>query len=137
MFLWSTQNQRCFNVKFHVDLTLINWRCFDVEIRLSFQRKYKDFNFFNVNIKILIFQASRHNNKIVFRVNPKSTLFQRWILSMNQRWQIDVESTWISGWPTSRRYFNIYQHWINVECLLGKCPKVATWQHCLILLSWS
>ena len=56
MFLWSTQNQRCFNVKFHVDLTLINWRCFDVEIRLSFQRY----------IKILIFQASWYKNKIVF-----------------------------------------------------------------------
>ena len=38
---------------------------------------------------------------------------------MNQRWQIDVESTWISRWPTSRRYFNIYIRWINVECLLG------------------
>ena len=37
MVLWSTQNQRCFNVKFHVDLMLINWHCFDVEIRLSFQ----------------------------------------------------------------------------------------------------
>ena len=34
-------------------------------------------------------------------------------------WQIDVESTWISRWTTSRRYFNIYQRWINVECLLG------------------
>ena len=68
----------------------------------------------------LTFQASWYKNKIVFRVNPKSTLFQRWIWSMNQRWQIDVESTWISRWPTSRRYFNIYQRWINVECLLGK-----------------
>ena len=38
---------------------------------------------------------------------------------MNQHWQIDVESTWISRWPTSRRYFDIYQRWINVECLLG------------------
>ena len=53
-------------------------------------------------------------------MNPKSTLFQRWILSINQHWQIDVESTWISRWPTSRCYFNIYQRWINVQCLLGK-----------------
>ena len=73
---------------------------------------------FNVTIKILIFQASLYRNKIVFRVNPKLTLFQRWILSMNQRWQTDVESTWILGWPTSLHYFNIYQSWINVECLL-------------------
>ena len=57
--------------------------------------------------------------KLRFRVNPKSTLFQRWIWSMNQRWQIDVESTWISRWPESRRYFNIYQCWINGECLLS------------------
>ena len=56
IFLWSNQNQRCFNVKFHVDLTLINWRCFDVEIRLSFQ----------FYIKILIFQALRYKSKIVF-----------------------------------------------------------------------
>ena len=34
---------------------------------------------------------------------------------MNQCWQINVESTWITRWPTSRRYFNIYQRWINVE----------------------
>ena len=59
---------------------------------------------------------------LVFRVNPKSTFFQRWILSINQRWQIDVESTWIWRWPTSRRYFYIYQRWINVECLIGETP---------------
>ena len=35
----------------------------------------------------------------------------------NRRW-INVD--WISRWPTSRRYFNIYQRWINIECLLGK-----------------
>ena len=35
----------------------------------------------------------------------------------NRRW-INVD--WISRWPTSRRYFNIYQRWINSECLLGK-----------------
>ena len=75
---------------------------------------------FNVTIKILIFQASWYKNKIVFRVNPKSTLFERWILSMNQRWQIDLESTWISGWPMTRCYFNIYQRGINIGCLLGK-----------------
>ena len=57
--------------------------------------------------------------KFCFRVNPESTLFQRWVWSMNQRWQVDVESTWISRWPTSRRYFDIYQPWINVECFLG------------------
>ena len=75
--------------------------------------------YFNVTIKILIFQASLYKNKIAFRVNPKSALFQRWILSMNQRWQIHIESTWVSGWPTSQRYFSIYQRWINVESLLG------------------
>ena len=59
-------------------------------------------------------------------VNLKSTLFQRWILWMNERWQIDVESTWLSGWTTSRRCFNIYQRWINIESLLGesRCFKV-------------
>ena len=77
----------------------------------------------NVNIKTLIFQASWYKNKIIFRVNPKSTLFQRWILSMKQRWQINVESTWISRWPTSRCYFDMYQCWINVECLLGLIPE--------------
>ena len=65
--------------------------------------------------------------KFCFRVNPESTLFQRWVWSMNQRWQVEVESTWISRWPTSRRYFNIYERWINVECLLG------TSRHCLII----
>ena len=34
----------------------------------------------------------------------KLTLFQRWILSMNQRRQMDDESTWISRWPTPRRH---------------------------------
>ena len=39
---------------------------------------------------------------------------------MNQRWKIDVEPTWISSrGPTVRRYFNIYQCWINVQCLQG------------------
>ena len=105
MFLQSTQNQRCFNVKFRgwlnvdkltlirrwnavvfstliksfdfssivikkkivfyskpkinvvatfnfdVDLTLINWRCLDVEIWLSFQLWDKDFNFSSFMIK--------------------------------------------------------------------------------------
>ena len=37
-FLESSQNQHCFNVNFDVDLTLINWHCFDVQIWLSFQR---------------------------------------------------------------------------------------------------
>ena len=74
---------------------------------------------FNIDRKILIFQAWWYENKIVFRVNQKSTLFQSWNLSTNQRWQIDLESTWILHWPTSRRYFNIYQRWINIECLLG------------------
>ena len=160
MVLWSTQNQRCFNVKFlrwfnidkltlkygylfnvdikilifqasrykskiyfwcqpkinvvstsnfDVDLTLKNWCCFIVEYGYLV----------NVNINALIFQASWHKNKIVFRVNTKSRLFHRWILSMNQRWQIDAESTWISRWSMSQRYFDIHQRWINVECLLG------------------
>ena len=49
-----------------------------------------------------------------FRVNPKSTLFQRWICSMNQRWQIDAESTWIS-----RR--DVISTYINVESTLSVC----------------
>ena len=97
-------------LNFDIDLTLTNWRCFNVEIQLSFQHCYKDFNFPSIII---------YKNKIVFRVNPKSTLFQRWILSMNKRWQIGVDSTWVSGWLTSRRYFNIYLRWINIEYLLG------------------
>ena len=56
MSLWSTQNQRSLNVKFHVNLTFINWRCFNVEIRSSFQRY----------VKILIFQALWDKNKIGF-----------------------------------------------------------------------
>ena len=72
----------------------------------------------------MTFQTSWYKNKIVFRVNPKSTLFQRWIWSMNQHWQIDVEYTWISRWPKSRRYFNIYQRWNNVGCLLGYFSKL-------------
>ena len=63
---------------------------------------------FNVDINILFFQGSWYENKIIFKVNR-----------MNERWQIDVESTWISRWQTSRHYFNIYQRWINVEYLLG------------------
>ena len=84
---------------------------FDVDVVSTLKCGYV----FNIIIKILIFQASWYKKKIFFRVNPKSMLFQRWILSMNQRWQIDVELTWISRW----RYFNRYQRWINVECLLG------------------
>ena len=75
---------------------------------------------FNVDIKILIFKAWWYESKTVFRVKPKSTLFQRWILSINQRWQIDVELTWISRWPTSQR-------WINVECLLGIERRYIFW----------
>ena len=41
--------------------------------------KYWNYSNVNVNIKTLIFQASWYNNKIVFRVNSKSTLFQRQI----------------------------------------------------------
>ena len=93
---------------------------------------------FNVDIKILVFKA--------WWVNPKSTLFQRWILSMNQRWQIDVEAMWISHWPTWRRYFNIYHCWINVECLLGyifnnyqifsQQNDKALWIHVKCTLKW-
>ena len=78
---------------------------------------------FDINIEIVIFQVSWYKNKIALRVNAKSTLFQRWLLSLNQRWQINVESTWILRWPTSRRYFNIFQRWINIECLLGTVSK--------------
>ena len=52
--------ERCFN--FDVDLALINWRCFDVEMPVSFQRESK---------KILIFQASWYKNKNVFQSQPK------------------------------------------------------------------
>ena len=55
MFLWSTKNQCCFNFKLRRWFNIENWSCFDVEIRLSFRRY----------IKILIFQASWHKNKIV------------------------------------------------------------------------
>ena len=41
--------------------------------------KYWNYSNVNVNIKTLIFQASWYNNKIVFKVNSKSTLFQRQI----------------------------------------------------------
>ena len=40
--------------------------------------------------------------------------------ALNQRWQYGVDLTLISHRPTSRRYFNIYQRWNNVVCLLGK-----------------
>ena len=109
-FLVSPQNQRCYNVKF--------WRWFNVD-KLTLFRRWKYGYLLNVDIKTLVFQASWYKNKIAFRVNPKSTLFQRWVLWMKQCWQIDVESTWISRWPTSRRYIDIYQRWINIECLLG------------------
>ena len=46
---------------FDVDLTLISWRCFDVEIRLSF----------HVDIKILIFKAWWYENKNFFSSQPK------------------------------------------------------------------
>ena len=64
-------------------------------------------------------------------------MFQRWILSINQLWQINLESTWISRLPTSRRYFNIYQRWIKLECLLGKREDVfevlSLNNHCTIM----
>ena len=114
MFFRVNHNQRCFNVKlrrwFNVNKLTLFWRWNILIESWRIERlMLKDFNFSSIIYK----------NKIAFRVNPKSTLFQRWILSMNQRCQIDVESTWISGWTTSWRYFNIYQSWINVECLLG------------------
>ena len=47
-------------LNFGVDLTSINWRCFYVKIRLSFQRYYK----------VLIFQASWYKTKLCFK--PKT-----------------------------------------------------------------
>ena len=63
LVLVSTQNHCCFNVKFHVDLTLINWRCvefwccFNVD-KLTLYRRWNTVSYlFNVNTKIAISQA--------------------------------------------------------------------------------
>ena len=106
LFLESTK--RCFIVRFRRWFNVDNLTLF--RRWLSFQRWYKDFIYSSI---------MRHENKIVFSLNPKSTLFQRRILSMKQRSQIDLESTWMSRWRMSRRYFNIHQRWINVTCFLG------------------
>ena len=45
---------------------------------------------------------------------------------MNQRWQYYVDSTFISFRPTLRRKFNIYQCWLNVECLQGYSDHKAS-----------
>ena len=57
-FLESTQNQRCFNVKFPC------W--FNVDKLTLFRRWNTVGHLFNVDIKILIFQTSWHMNKIDF-----------------------------------------------------------------------
>ena len=65
VFMFNSKSQR-----FNVELMLIQrWQT-------DFVSTFKYSYLFNVTVKILIFQASRCKNKIVFGVNPKSKLFQ-------------------------------------------------------------
>ena len=76
---------------------------------------------FNINVKILIFQASWYKENIFFRANQKSTLFQRcfnvefyqWIngdkLTLNQR-----------GYHVDQRR-DVISTSINVELTLSVC----------------
>ena len=71
----------------------------------------------------MISQVSEHKSKPVYDVNQNSTMFQRQTSRQN-----DVDSTLILCWPTSQRYFNIYQLWINVECFIGN-TSLELFQH--------
>ena len=98
LFLEWTQNQRCLTSYFNIDLRFISW-CVST---------WKYGYHFNSDIKILIFQASRYESK---------TLFQSWIWSINQHWQIDVESTWYHV----DQCRDLNSTYINFESTLSVC----------------
>ena len=87
-----------------VYLTLINWRCFDVEIRSSFFFFFKNFSFSNIMI---------WEQKCFFRVNPKSTSFESQISTLFWRWWTDFVSALKYGY-----FFNV-----NIKILILK----ASW----------
>ena len=78
---------------------------------------------FNVNIKLIIFQASLYKNKIVLRVNCFNVEFYRWI-------NVDKSTLKQRGYHVDQRR-DIISTYINVECLLGKssCPKVFLYSY--------
>ena len=116
-FLESTQNQRFFNVKFR--------RWFNVD-KLTLFRRWKTswrFDLFNVDISILIFQVWWHENKTVFRVNLKSTLFHvefyRWI-------NVDKSTLNQRGYHADRLR-DVISTCINVESMLSESMLSDCW----------
>ena len=94
-------HQRCFNADIGLKTPTYIYRCCsNVKMRLSF-------------FSIVSYQQN------CFWCQPKFNVNSRLTLTLNQRWQYNVDTKLISHRPISRRYFDIYQRWNNVECLLG------------------
>ena len=76
---------------------------------------------FNINVKILIFQASWYKENIVFRANQKSTLFQRCFNVEFYRW-INVDKSTLNqrGYHVDRCR-DVISTYINVESTLSIC----------------
>ena len=84
---------------------LIRWSCFDAEI------------------KILFFQGSWYENKIVFRVNPKSTLLT------NRRW-INVDITLTDVATLFQHISTLNQRWVFAgQLFYFDCFNILTRWH--------
>ena len=102
---------------FDVDLTLINRRCFNVVMRFSFQRWYKDFNFSNFMIEEQNCVLESTQNKRCFNVN-----FQRWFnidkLTLFRHWiNVDIALTDVA--TLFQHISTLNQRWVFAGCVYG------------------
>ena len=107
LFLESTPNQRCSNVKFRCWFNIDKLTLFDVEIRLSFQRCYKDFIFSRIMIWEQMLLKSTQNQRC-FNVE-----FYRWI-------NVDKSTLNQRGYHVDQRR-DVISTYINVESTLSVC----------------
>ena len=118
----STSNQRWNNVDHQCSSTLFkllylveneNWT--DVYLSTLFQL-WNEVVF--STLKLVRKSWKKYHQNCVW-YQPKFNVFSTLNSTLNQCWQHDADSTLVLRQSTSRRYFNIYQHWNNVEYLLG------------------
>ena len=120
----STQNQYLSALDFGVTITLINRRCFNAKIWLPFQ-----WLFFQASCDYLTYLQLSYWYGYLFKHHDLSTRVNSNQHHLNRQsdWWINVDK-WIlnqSGCHVDQRcniisihsIFNIFQHWINVECL--------------------
>ena len=115
----------CWNNFDHQPLSLVSTLIFGWKLNISRHMFYrlvltlKWGCLLYLNVWLLRFYYHYKLSTIILWCQPKFNVVSMLTSLLHQRSQNDIDSTLMQSRTISRGYFNLYQRWINVECLLA------------------